>query len=764
MREVKPTQKPVPSSDIKDLFFNSGLLDIWATSLERKYIDRFGNCHLTAAGMEWIFIELVEKFKVDMNTAIVAAGYITIDSFQQGADLPNNELTQRNHILRDETTGEYYRWDGDLPKKVPAGSTPQSTGGIGKGAWVSVGDASLRSDIKSGDGSLIGVVGGTLADISIFATIPLSQCDGVIDNTAVLQSLLDLGFTVKVSNKHHLKITNELVFSTNGCGLVGEKGTKVTFENSLLQNPIWCAVKGTDVEIGGLSLDFSNGNCYAGIRTYRGAKRFNAHDIIFSNVMGSNSLNNQSVNCFWLETLDCEGFTINNIHFEGIKCLGNGIEGDSAGSITGILLRQYEDVGLGGFIDNITASDIYNVNSAGERIIEDADLIKSVGFKYAPVHVGKIIARNVGKRIIKNQAKGMSVDSIIYEHSDDLPIRAVVDHQDSHNAVNWCFATGNIASIYRSTSPSSTEQLQGCSFNGSCNTTYISTDNPASAIGVIDISSGKYLSMNAVVNGGLLGFRITTSDNKGVSESTFNLNINSHYAAVIRNVSNNGSIIDNIKINGTLTGTSNDEAPSLNIFTTNNGKIGTVQLNGKSSSHGNYGAGARVQGINRLILNSAEFDSPNSTSIEITNTKDVQIQNLSEVNASKNTALLRLQNVASGFVNGVTGGKPTGTSIGMVAVYGCSNMIFSSVNNLSSGQSITFSDNNDVSCTGCRVDSSTKKVIAPAAYSDSNLEWDGAPAFGPESSRVNYVKRGFIYRNTTTNNTALWTGFNWVGL
>lgn len=153
MREVKPTQKPVPSSDIKDLFFNSGLLDIWATSLERKYIDRFGNCHLTAAGMEWLFKELVETFKVDMNIAIVAAGYITIDSFQQGADLPNNELTQRNHILRDETTGEYYRWDGDLPKKVPAGSTPQSTGGIGKGAWVGVGDASLRGDLNKNTGA-----------------------------------------------------------------------------------------------------------------------------------------------------------------------------------------------------------------------------------------------------------------------------------------------------------------------------------------------------------------------------------------------------------------------------------------------------------------------------------------------------------------------------------------------------------------------------------------------------------------------------------
>lgn len=182
MREVKPTQKPVPSSDIKDLFFNSGLLDIWTTSLEHKYIDRFGNCHLTAAGMEWIFKELVEKFKVDMNTAIVAAGYITIDSFQQGADLPNNELTQRNHILRDEVTGEYYRWDGDLPKQVPAGSTPQSTGGIGKGAWVSVGDASLRGDLGGEYGA--GLVSFKPSEIA--GAVKLSVSD-----------ILDDGLTVK---------------------------------------------------------------------------------------------------------------------------------------------------------------------------------------------------------------------------------------------------------------------------------------------------------------------------------------------------------------------------------------------------------------------------------------------------------------------------------------------------------------------------------------------------------------------------------------
>ncbi|MEY0977234.1 hypothetical protein AB7196_14890, partial [Providencia rettgeri] len=155
MREVKPTQKPVPSSDIKDLFFNSGLLDIWATSLEPKYIDRFGNCHLTAAGMEWLFKELVEKFKVDMNIAILAAGYAPVGSFQKGAEVKRYNETVLWKLP--DGDGEYYRWDGDLPKSVPENSTPETTGGIKTtdnpdGLWVSVGDASLRSDISKQDG------------------------------------------------------------------------------------------------------------------------------------------------------------------------------------------------------------------------------------------------------------------------------------------------------------------------------------------------------------------------------------------------------------------------------------------------------------------------------------------------------------------------------------------------------------------------------------------------------------------------------------
>lgn len=138
-----PTQNAVPSETPRDLKFNSGKIDEFVTSLEHEYKDRFGRCHMTIEGMRWVFEQLMERFKVDVNQAIVAAGYIPMDSFQQGA-----EITKRNEVLRDETTGEYYRWDGDLPKSVQAGSTPESTGGVGVGKWVGVGDASLRSELK----------------------------------------------------------------------------------------------------------------------------------------------------------------------------------------------------------------------------------------------------------------------------------------------------------------------------------------------------------------------------------------------------------------------------------------------------------------------------------------------------------------------------------------------------------------------------------------------------------------------------------------
>nr|DAH78025.1 MAG TPA: tail spike [Bacteriophage sp.] len=126
-----PTNKPIPSEDPRDLKFNAGKIDEVVTSDAHYYTDRFGVRRWTIAGFQYTAEEAIRNY-----------GYITMDSFEDGAT-----LTLPNQVLRYEANGEYYRWDGEFPKTVPSGSTPEASGGIGLGAWVSVGDAALRSEI-----------------------------------------------------------------------------------------------------------------------------------------------------------------------------------------------------------------------------------------------------------------------------------------------------------------------------------------------------------------------------------------------------------------------------------------------------------------------------------------------------------------------------------------------------------------------------------------------------------------------------------------
>lgn len=131
-----PTNKPIPSEDPRDLKFNAGKIDEVVNSDAHYYTDRFGVRRFTIAGFQYTAEEAIRNY-----------GYITMDSFEDGAT-----LTLPNQVLRYEATGEYYRWDGEFPKTVSSGSTPESAGGIGLDKWVSVGDASLRANISSEGG------------------------------------------------------------------------------------------------------------------------------------------------------------------------------------------------------------------------------------------------------------------------------------------------------------------------------------------------------------------------------------------------------------------------------------------------------------------------------------------------------------------------------------------------------------------------------------------------------------------------------------
>jgi hypothetical protein len=69
-----------------------------------------------------------------------------IGSFEKGS-----LLTQRFEVLLWESTDEYWRWDGAMPRIVLPGSTPVTAGGTGKGKWIDVTDATLRSNLGSNE-------------------------------------------------------------------------------------------------------------------------------------------------------------------------------------------------------------------------------------------------------------------------------------------------------------------------------------------------------------------------------------------------------------------------------------------------------------------------------------------------------------------------------------------------------------------------------------------------------------------------------------
>lgn len=167
-----PTNKPIPSEDPRDLKFNAGKIDEVVNSDAHYYTDRFGVRRWTIAGFQYTAEEAIRNY-----------GYITMDSFEDGAT-----LTLPNQVLRYEATGEYYRWDGAFPKTVPSGSAPETSGGIGLGAWVSVGDASIRTDLTK-HGATIDQIAHRVTTIKSFEEFGAIG-DGVTNDTSAMLAAL----------------------------------------------------------------------------------------------------------------------------------------------------------------------------------------------------------------------------------------------------------------------------------------------------------------------------------------------------------------------------------------------------------------------------------------------------------------------------------------------------------------------------------------------------------------------------------------------
>lgn len=99
-----------------------------------------------------------ENDREQWRRSLAEAGLTLVDgSFEEGTTV-NNKTDAVWYIAG----GQCYTWDSTFPRDVPAKSTPAATGGVGLGAWVSVGKASRWRD--EGDVRGWGAVGDGEAD------------------------------------------------------------------------------------------------------------------------------------------------------------------------------------------------------------------------------------------------------------------------------------------------------------------------------------------------------------------------------------------------------------------------------------------------------------------------------------------------------------------------------------------------------------------------------------------------------------------------
>lgn len=153
---------------------------------------------------------------VDLGAlAVTREEYVTLPgSFSTGVTVnTKNELVV--------FTDGKYRWDGEFPKIVPASSNPKTSGGVGAGKWLSVGDTALRSEVYSNMAWVSPEMYGALDAISAADT------QSLIDAFTTAKTM---GVGVKLSRLYQCASNIELTAFISDVFGLGQGQTGIIFE------------------------------------------------------------------------------------------------------------------------------------------------------------------------------------------------------------------------------------------------------------------------------------------------------------------------------------------------------------------------------------------------------------------------------------------------------------------------------------------------------------------------------------------------------
>lgn len=121
------TGNPIGSTDARDLSDNAENFDIALGTAASTWVDRLGVTRDSFEGR------------------LAKGSFYRAGTFSAGYTLTNMRQTL-------EYSGHEYSWAGTFQKVVAAGSTPETSGGIGAGAWIDRTDETLRVDLAGSGG------------------------------------------------------------------------------------------------------------------------------------------------------------------------------------------------------------------------------------------------------------------------------------------------------------------------------------------------------------------------------------------------------------------------------------------------------------------------------------------------------------------------------------------------------------------------------------------------------------------------------------
>lgn len=155
------TGNELGSNKLEDLSDNAKNIDNFSNSGNETFTDRLGISRRTIAGMELDHVDQINAHEIEHDNQIARheSEFIThIESMgwtpASGSFQAGGTITDRNQTLYDEVSHAFFAWGGEIPiggYVVLAGSTPETAGGVGVGAWADKTDLMLRNElIESG--------------------------------------------------------------------------------------------------------------------------------------------------------------------------------------------------------------------------------------------------------------------------------------------------------------------------------------------------------------------------------------------------------------------------------------------------------------------------------------------------------------------------------------------------------------------------------------------------------------------------------------